>query len=371
MLALAGVGGAADLPRRGQRVVDRRPAGDQGDRLAGRQGVRDAGRAGPGERRAGAPAHVGDGVGADDRRGAGQRGGGVRLVAALDVLRTSWRTRVQGRLHRHRRLVPGPAAGGRRRRSPRCPSCRRSPPCAAPRRSSTATRRRSAPSTRWPSSSSSTSTCVDGSFQAMADGGIMVHKDPAKDLDLRRRRRGRADVPERRRGDPAGRRHLRGRLAGRQLADLARHARAGAADAVVPGLLRRRPSWPRGSRRSRADAAIDGGDGRRSRRPRCRPTPSSARARRARSTSCCVIITVLLAFAILIAVLGISITLALGVFERTREIGLMRAVGMNKRQTRRIGALGGDHRLDVRGHRRHRRRHADRRSPCRWPCPTP
>ena len=33
--------------------------------------------------------------------------------------------------------------------------------------------------------------------------------------------------------------------------------------------------------------------------------------------------------------LGISITLALGVFERTREIGLMRAVGMNKRQTRR------------------------------------
>ena len=48
-----------------------------------------------------------------------------------------------------------------------------------------------------------------------------------------------------------------------------------------------------------------------------------------------VIITVLLAFSIVIAVLGISITLALGVFERTREIGLMRAVGMNKRQTRR------------------------------------
>jgi len=47
-----------------------------------------------------------------------------------------------------------------------------------------------------------------------------------------------------------------------------------------------------------------------------------------------VMITVLLAFAIVIAVLGISITLALGVFERTREIGLMRAVGMTKRQTR-------------------------------------
>jgi putative ABC transport system permease protein len=47
------------------------------------------------------------------------------------------------------------------------------------------------------------------------------------------------------------------------------------------------------------------------------------------------VITVLLGFSIVIAVLGISITLALGVFERTREIGLMRAVGMTRRQTRR------------------------------------
>lgn len=47
------------------------------------------------------------------------------------------------------------------------------------------------------------------------------------------------------------------------------------------------------------------------------------------------IIGILLLFAIVIAVIGISITLALGVFERTREIGLLRAVGMSRKQVRR------------------------------------
>ncbi len=64
-------------------------------------------------------------------------------------------------------------------------------------------------------------------------------------------------------------------------------------------------------------------------------TPQFLSAQEDQINQLLLIITMLLAFAILLAILGISITLALGVFERTREIGLLRAVGMNKRQTRR------------------------------------
>ncbi|MXW57665.1 MAG: ABC transporter permease [Acidimicrobiia bacterium] len=46
-----------------------------------------------------------------------------------------------------------------------------------------------------------------------------------------------------------------------------------------------------------------------------------------------IIINVFLVLALLIAVVGISNTMALSIFERTRELGLVRAIGMAKRQT--------------------------------------
>ncbi|MDT0446935.1 ABC transporter permease [Streptomyces johnsoniae] len=51
------------------------------------------------------------------------------------------------------------------------------------------------------------------------------------------------------------------------------------------------------------------------------------------------IVYALLALAIIVAVLGVVNTLALSVVERTREIGLMRAIGLSRRQLRRMVRL--------------------------------
>ncbi|MHB8060631.1 MAG: ABC transporter permease, partial [Gaiellaceae bacterium] len=48
------------------------------------------------------------------------------------------------------------------------------------------------------------------------------------------------------------------------------------------------------------------------------------------------VLYVLLAFSVLISFVGIVVMLVLTVYERTRELGMLRAIGITQRQTRRM-----------------------------------
>ena len=59
------------------------------------------------------------------------------------------------------------------------------------------------------------------------------------------------------------------------------------------------------------------------------------------------LIYALLSLAVIVSLFGIANTLALSIHERTRELGMLRAIGMSRRQVRTHDPLrGGDHRAD-------------------------
>ena len=170
-------------------------------------------------------------------------------------------------------------------------------------------------------------------FQALADGGIFVHQDPAKDYDLAVgdsigvtfQNGTQLDLPVAGIYDDAS-------IAGNWLIGLDTLDRASPSSTSRDFLVAAKLAD--GVTPEAGDAAVEAAM---ASFPQAKVETNAEfrTSQEAQINQLLVVITVLLAFSIIIAVLGISITLGLGVFERTREIGLMRAVGMTKRQTRR------------------------------------
>ena len=83
-------------------------------------------------------------------------------------------------------------------------------------------------------------------------------------------------------------------------------------------------------------AALDADARRSSRTRRCRRARSSSTTRSRALEPILNILYVLLALSVIVSLFGIVNTLVLTVFERTREIGMLRAIGMTRRQVRRM-----------------------------------
>ena len=174
-------------------------------------------------------------------------------------------------------------------------------------------------------------------------------RHPERHRRARRGRRRRLGEVQRRRG----RRHAAGAHADRASRalhgarqrqgqrGLVRHADRGRLDAALGrsvATVPATPSWrsrpartPTASRSASSgrSSALSDGHGR-------EPAAAQGPTRQARSTSCSALIYALLALAVIVSLFGIVNTLALSIHERTRELGMLRAVGMSRRQVRRM-----------------------------------
>lgn len=169
---------------------------------------------------------------------------------------------------------------------------------------------------------------VAGSLEAAGPGDVLVHKDLADDLDVAV-------------GD-----HLFLEFPGDQESDF-RVVALHTDDSVVSALVIDSADWVRLDLSSQinlvtaitapgytSEQARSGIESNISGFPQINAKDQSEYrdTRAAEINNFLVIINVFLVIALLIAAVGISNTMALSIFERTREVGLLRAIGMAKRQ---------------------------------------